>query len=62
MQHADLTAFDQILLEQQAMVLGDGVNVEQMITINGSVRFAADRRWFGMDFYRRAIAKFLEGR
>jgi hypothetical protein len=48
-------------LEQRETVSGDGVQIDQVLTVTGAVQIVADSRWYSNDLYRRAIAKFIEG-
>ncbi len=52
---------NQALFVEDVITVGDtGVQVDQVLTIDGQFRIVVESRFFSYDFYRRAIAKVQE--
>lgn len=49
-----------VLVEGEVTARDAGVQVDQVLTIDGRFRVVVDSRFFSYDFYSRAIAKFAE--
>jgi hypothetical protein len=60
LQSPGVSVYDVVNITHEMSVLESGLRVDQIITINGAFRIVADSRYFSLDFYRSAIAKFLE--